>query len=120
MEVRLGYKQTEVGVIPEDWAVARLGELFEITSSKRVFRNEWKTEGVPFYRAREIAVLGETGFVDNELFISKQMYDTFRRVYGVPQVGDRSSRASARWGRFTLFPMIASSISRMATSFGSR
>ncbi len=26
MEVRPGYKQTEVGVIPEDWEVVRLGE----------------------------------------------------------------------------------------------
>jgi type I restriction enzyme S subunit len=85
---RLRYKQTEVGVIPEDWKIARLGDLFEITSSKRVFQSEWKTEGVPFFRAREIAVLAETGFVDNDLFISKQMYDAFRRAYGVPQVGD--------------------------------
>jgi type I restriction enzyme, S subunit len=82
------YKQTEVGVIPEDWDVARLGDLFEITSSKRVFRSQWKTEGVPFYRAREIAVLGERGFIDNDLFISRQMYDAFRRAYGVPQIGD--------------------------------
>ena len=27
MEVRPGYKQTEVGVIPEDWETKRLGEL---------------------------------------------------------------------------------------------
>jgi type I restriction enzyme S subunit len=88
MEVKPGYKQTDVGVIPEDWGVPRLGDLFEITSSKRVFQSEWKTEGIPFYRAREIAVLGERGWVDNDLFISRQMYDAFRRVYGVPRVGD--------------------------------
>jgi len=29
MEVKLGYKQTEVGVIPEDWAVKSLGEIGE-------------------------------------------------------------------------------------------
>jgi type I restriction enzyme, S subunit len=63
----IGYKQTEVGVIPEDWEVKRLGELFEITSSKRVFQSEWKTEGIPFYRARELAVLGEKGYIKNEL-----------------------------------------------------
>jgi len=83
-----GYKQTEAGVVPEDWDVARLGDLFEITSSKRVFQSEWKTEGIPFYRAREIAVLGESGFVDNDLFIGRQMYDAFRRAHGVPKVGD--------------------------------
>ena len=83
-----GYKQTEVGVIPEDWNATRLGDLFEVTSSKRVFQSEWKTYGVPFYRARELAVLGETGKVDNELFITREMYEAFKRSYGVPEVGD--------------------------------
>jgi type I restriction enzyme S subunit len=88
MEVKPGYKQTEVGVIPEDWGVKRLGDLFDITSSKRVFQSEWRTQGVPFYRARELAVLGDSGFVDNELFIAKKMYDAFKRAYGVPTAGD--------------------------------
>lgn len=30
MEVTLGYRQTEVGVIPQDWGVKRLGELGEV------------------------------------------------------------------------------------------
>jgi type I restriction enzyme S subunit len=88
MKLKPGYKQTDVGVIPEEWEVTHLGNLFEITSSKRVFQNEWKTEGVPFYRARELAVLGETGAVDNELFITRTMYDSFKRTYGVPLEGD--------------------------------
>jgi type I restriction enzyme S subunit len=70
------------------WETKRLGDLFEITSSKRVFQSEWRSEGVPFYRARELAVLGETGQVDNELFIAKSLYDSFRTAHGVPEVGD--------------------------------
>ena len=83
-----GYKQTKVGVIPKDWEAKRIGELFEVTSSKRVFQSEWKTKGVPFYRARELAVLGEQGFVENELFISREMYDAYKNAHGVPKVGD--------------------------------
>ena len=30
MEVKPGYKQTEVGVIPEDWEVDTLGELSKL------------------------------------------------------------------------------------------
>lgn len=82
------YKHTEVGEIPEDWEVKRLGDLFEITSSKRVFQSEWRNEGVPFFRAREVAILCEKGVVDNDLFISRTMYEAFRRLHGVPQVGD--------------------------------
>jgi len=81
-------KQSEVGRIPEDWEVKRLGDLFEITSSKRVFQSEWKRAGIPFYRARELAVLSENGFVYNELFITEEMYDAFKRTYGVPTIGD--------------------------------
>ena len=88
MELRPGYKLTEVGVIPEEWDVKRLAELFEVTSSKRVFQSDWKSEGVPFYRARELVVLGDTGSVDNELFITQELYKTFTRSYGVPDTGD--------------------------------
>ncbi len=87
-KLKSGYKQTEVGVIPENWEMKRLGELFEITSSKRVFQSEWKSEGIPFYRARELAILGEKGFINNELFISKEMYDAYKKNYGVPKIGD--------------------------------
>jgi type I restriction enzyme, S subunit len=80
--------QTRLPGFHGEWEVKRLGELFEITSSKRVFQREWRTEGIPFYRARELAVLGETGRVDNELFITKSLYDMFKNAHGVPEVGD--------------------------------
>lgn len=88
MEVMPGYRQTEVGIIPEGWDVKRLGDLFEITSSKRVFQSDWRSQGVPFYRARELAVLSESGTVNNELFITQKLYDAYKRTYGVPDVGD--------------------------------
>jgi type I restriction enzyme S subunit len=71
-----------------EWEVRRLGDLFEITSSRRVFQREWKSRGVPFYRARELAVLGETGRVDNDLFISESHYKYLRSSSGVPEIGD--------------------------------
>ena len=33
MEVKPGYKQTEVGVIPEEWDVKPLGEIVELATS---------------------------------------------------------------------------------------
>ena len=35
MEVKPGYKQTEVGVIPEEWEVKRLGDLLQASRSIR-------------------------------------------------------------------------------------
>lgn len=63
-------------------------DYFEITSSKRVFKSEWKLKGVPFYRAREIVKLSKYGYVENELFISDEMYDKYAAKYGVPKTGD--------------------------------
>ena len=72
----------------EGWQTKTLGDLFDITSSKRVFEADWKTEGVPFYRAREIVKLARHGFVENELFISEEMFDRYSTKYGIPAVGD--------------------------------
>lgn len=66
----------------------KLGELFRIGSSKRVLQSQWKTEGVPFYRGREITRLAENGFVNNELFISEELYSEYRSKSGVPVTGD--------------------------------
>ena len=40
--------QTRLPGFHGKWEVKRLGELFEITSSKRVFQSQWRSEGIPF------------------------------------------------------------------------
>lgn len=70
------------------WEERKLEDFYEITSSKRVFKSEWKHDGVPFYRAREIVKLAKQGFVNNELFISNEMYDKYATKYGAPKAGD--------------------------------
>lgn len=71
-----------------DWKQNKLGDYFDITSSKRVFQSEWKDQGVPFYRAREIVKLSQNGFVNNDLFISDEMYKSYSEKYGIPKAGD--------------------------------
>ena len=71
-----------------NWQTKRLGDLYDITSSKRVFQSEWKSSGVPFYRAREIVKLSQNGYVDNELFISEEMFNKYSFKYGAPKEGD--------------------------------
>lgn len=65
-----------------------LGELFIVGSSKRVLKSQWKNDGVPFYRGREITRLANDGFVDNELFISEELYTEYAEKYGVPRAAD--------------------------------
>ena len=64
------------------------GDLFEISSSKRVLQRDWKSIGIPFYRAREIVKLARTGQVDNELFITEELYNTLKKQSGAPSAGD--------------------------------
>lgn len=45
MEVRPGYKQTEIGVIPEDWEVQRLGDLFAFSGGFPASRAQLSDEG---------------------------------------------------------------------------
>ncbi len=73
---------------PKGIEITTIDQLFSVGSSKRVFQKDWKTSGVPFYRAREIVKLSEQGFVDNELFITEEMYQEYAARYGVPQPGD--------------------------------
>ncbi len=70
------------------WPTVTLGEIFDITSSKRVFESDWRKSGVPFYRAREIVKLATEGCVDNSLFISEEMFDEYSSTHGAPQAGD--------------------------------
>ena len=74
--------------IPNTWMLCPLKELFNVCSAKRVRQSDWRTEGVPFYRAREIVKLSDNGFVDNNLFISEEHYMRVKTECGVPEPGD--------------------------------
>ena len=65
-----------------------LGTLAEVGSSKRIFEKEYVTEGVPFYRTKEIVELSKGNRITTELFIARERYDEIRDEYGVPQKGD--------------------------------
>ena len=65
-----------------------LGGLTEVGSSKRIFEKEYVSEGVPFYRTKEIVKLSKGNRITTELFITKERYDEIRSEYGVPQKGD--------------------------------
>lgn len=82
MMIPYGYKQTEVGVIPEDWSVSALEKLYNITSSKRVFQSQWRKSGVPFYRAREISVMSEGKIAPEDLYIDESLYNQYIHQYG--------------------------------------
>jgi len=51
MELRKGYKQTELGTIPEDWIVVSIAELEPfVTSGSRGWAKFYSNEGSIFFR----------------------------------------------------------------------
>lgn len=84
-----GYKNSRFeNGIPEGWKIERLGNLFEITSSKRVFEEDYVNEGIPFYRSKEIIELSNNQEITTKLFISNELYAKFKNKFGVPKEND--------------------------------
>ena len=84
--------------IPENWCWCRLKSIVNVVSARRVHQSDWRSEGVPFYRAREIGKLADTGSVDNELFITEAQYTEFSSS-GVPHPGDLMVTAVGTLGK---------------------
>lgn len=74
--------------IPEKWNVSKLSHFCEITSGKRIFESEYKTEGIPFYRGGEIIQKKQGVPIKNSLYISEERYNEIIEVTGKPNSGD--------------------------------
>ena len=70
------------------WQISELGTLSEIGSSKRIFANEYVSEGIPFYRSKEIRELGNRERPSIELYISYEKYNEIKTKYGLPKKND--------------------------------
>lgn len=71
------------------WQCARLDQLCEVTSSKRIYATELCEAGVPFYRSKEILdKLAGKGTHSNPLFISEERFQEILRQTGAPIQGD--------------------------------
>ena len=84
--------------IPDSWSWCRLSSVFNIWSARRVHEKDWRSKGIPFYRAREIGKLADYGVVENDLFIDRELYDGFSKS-GVPQIGDLMMTAVGTLGK---------------------
>ena len=71
------------------WPTKRMDQLCEITSSKRIFAADYVSEGVPFYRGREVTEKYKGNLdVSTELFITEEKFAEIERKFGAPKLGD--------------------------------
>ncbi|MBE0401797.1 restriction endonuclease subunit S [Halomonas sp. FME1] len=71
-----------------NWPSVRLGELTDITSSKRIKRADYVTSGVPFFRSKEVIERSKGNDISTELFISEEQFSVIRDKFGAPEAGD--------------------------------
>ncbi len=82
------FRQWFIEEAKEDWEKVTLGDIVNITSSKRIFYSEYVDEGIPFYRSKEIIELNKSGQTRSELFISNERFDGIVAKFGAPVEGD--------------------------------
>ena len=73
---------------PKGWETCCLEEIAEVGSSKRVFVEELKDEGIPFYRGTEVGALAGGMTIIPELFITEEHYKDLCEMTGKPKKGD--------------------------------
>ena len=74
--------------LPESWCWCRLGQIYNIHSSKRIHANEYLKEGVPFFRSLEVVSLAKDIEPNISYYISKERYDEISRDNIMPQEDD--------------------------------
>ena len=92
-----GYKQTEIGVIPEDWRCAKMEEIATISMCKRIFADQTTEKGeIPFYK---IGTFGK----EADAYISRALYNEYRNRFSFPKKGDVLISAAGTLGRTVVY-----------------
>jgi len=106
MEVKPGYKQTEVGVIPEDWTVSTLSALSTFITkgaTPTTYGFKWESSGILFLRSECVA---ETGLdLSQSMFISDAAHASLRR--SAVEEGDLLVTITGYVGRVVVFEGVA-------------
>lgn len=82
------FKQTDLGEIPEEWEVKKIGDFCKVKSSKRIHQKDYVQVGVPFFRSKEVKELANNRAITTEIYITKEKYDEIKSKFDVPKKGD--------------------------------
>ena len=90
-------KQTEIGLIPDDWEVKRLGEIGEPCMCKRILKEQTSPTGdIPFYK------IGSFGGIP-DAYISRELFEQYKEQYNYPKKGTLLLSAAGTIGRVVVF-----------------
>ena len=90
-------KQTEIGLIPDDWEVKTLGEIGEPCMCKRILKEQTSSIGdIPFYK------IGTFGGIP-DAYISRELFEQYKEQYNYPKKGTLLLSAAGTIGRVVVF-----------------
>ena len=81
------------------WQNLPMGHVFEISSSRRVLKEQWTSDGVPFLRVRDMVDLAQGKELNNEAFISEKYYNKLSDDDGKVREGDIIISATSTIGK---------------------
>ena len=71
----------------KDWEQRKFGKITELKSASRVHKDEWTSNGVPFYRSSDV-MAAINGTENEKAFISEELYEKLSKVSGKLEEGD--------------------------------
>ncbi len=91
------FKNSEVGLIPEDWKAVPLSAIGEVKMCKRILKEQTDITGdVPFYK---IGTFGK----EADAYIPRELYEQFKGMYPYPKKGAILISAAGTIGRTIVF-----------------
>lgn len=95
--VKPGYKQTDLGLLPEEWACREIGSFADVCMCKRIFAEQTTEMGeIPFYK---IGTFGKKA----DAYISRPLFEEYKQKYSYPQKGDVLISAAGTLGRTVVY-----------------
>lgn len=104
MVVGKGYKQTEIGIIPEDWEVKKIGEISNICTGKKNNEDKVQNGKYPFFvRSQQVERINSYAFDGEAIIIPGEgnigeifhyingKFDWHQRVYKISNFDDNYS-----------------------------
>lgn len=76
-----------------------VGDVFTVKGPKRIHKEEWTGEGVPFYRVSNLSDLLEGRETSSDNYISRQRFEALQAERQVPTTGDVLVTARGTLGR---------------------
>ena len=73
MKIPQGYKQTEVGIIPEDWSIMQLGDIGTFSKGSGISKDESNSGNIPCIRYGEIYTIHDFYIKKYHSFISEDI-----------------------------------------------